>query len=103
MKERKYTYRTPEQWQTHVDKQAQSGLSIKTYCQQHHLTLSNFYSWRKKLVESSVEDSGSSDGWVALAATPMESPVVKFESTASASTEIALALPGGIQLTIRSR
>ena len=97
MAERKHTYRTLEQWQTHIDQQAQSGLSIQAYCKEKGLTASNFYTWRKKL-SSSPENINRADqtAWVSLASTSAD-----FSSTPS-STDISLTLPGGIVLTIRS-
>jgi putative transposase len=97
MTQRKYTHRTPEQWQAYLDQQAQSGLSVKDYCQEQSLAPSNFYSWRKKLSVSPVNNTESNEPWIAV--TPTRPPT---DSTPQCSTEICLALPGGIQLTITS-
>lgn len=94
---RKYTHRTPEQWQVHLDQQAESGLSIKDYCKEQNLAPSNFYGWRKRL--NSTEDEAASvdkGAWVALASEPTHPPEKPV------STETTLVLPGGIELTIRS-
>ena len=104
MTQRKYTQRTPEQWQNHVDCQKESGLSIAAYCQENGLAVSNFYGWRKRLL---CGDSGltnktqdPSAAWVAI--TP-ESPAINSIPAASAGTEITLTLPSNIQLTIHCR
>ena len=97
MTARKYTHRTSEQWQAHLDQQVQSGLSIKDYCKEQSLAPSNFYGWRKKLA-SKVDETESVDqsAWVAFDPKPTDLP----QQTASA--EISLTLPGGIELSIRS-
>jgi putative transposase len=41
--------RSQEQWQTIIEDQQNSGLSIIDYCQQQQLTISSFYAVRKKL------------------------------------------------------
>ena len=58
MAERKYTRRTHEQWQAHIEQQALGGLSIKQYCKEQGLTASNFYHWRKKLLSCDADMSG---------------------------------------------
>lgn len=96
MKERQYTHRTPEQWQVHLDQQAQSGLSIKDYCKEQNLGPSNFYGWRKKLSSKANEPMPvDKSAWLALAPE-------RRHCSDPVSTEITLALPGGIELTIRS-
>jgi putative transposase len=41
--------RSQEQWQTIIEEQQTSGLTIIDYCQQQQLTISSFYAVRKKL------------------------------------------------------
>ena len=96
MAKRQYTHRSLEHWQAHIDAQAQSALSVSDYCQQHQLTPSNFYAWRKKLNANVVGDNTdvTENSWIALSPHAL--------SKAQAATEITLALPGGIQLTLRS-
>ncbi|MEH6386004.1 MAG: IS66 family insertion sequence element accessory protein TnpB [Colwellia sp.] len=45
--------RSPEQWQTLIDDQQTSGLTIIAYCQQQQLSTSSFYAIKKKLSLSS--------------------------------------------------
>ena len=45
--------RSQEQWQTIIEDQQTSGLTIIDYCQQQQLTISSFYTVRKKLSLSS--------------------------------------------------
>ena len=41
--------RSQEQWQTLIDDQQTSGLTIIDYCQQQELSISSFYAVKKKL------------------------------------------------------
>ena len=41
--------RNETQWQTLIQKQQTSGLTISNYCQQHQLPTSSFYAFKKKL------------------------------------------------------
>ncbi len=41
--------RNQTQWQTLIQNQQTSGLTISDYCQQHHLPMSSFYAFKKKL------------------------------------------------------
>jgi putative transposase len=41
--------RSQEEWQTIIEDQKNSGLTIIDYCQQQQLTISSFYAVRKKL------------------------------------------------------
>jgi putative transposase len=45
--------RSQEQWQTIIEDQQTSGLTILGYCQQQKLLTSSFYALRKKLSLSS--------------------------------------------------
>lgn len=46
------TRKTPQQWQSLIQEQAQSDLSIKAFCQQHHLSTSSFYSHKARCIQS---------------------------------------------------
>lgn len=45
--------RSQKQWQTIIDDQQTSGLTIIDYCQQQQISTSNFYAVKKKLSLSS--------------------------------------------------
>ncbi|MGX9519187.1 IS66 family insertion sequence element accessory protein TnpA [Vibrio mediterranei] len=53
--------RTPNDWQTIIDQYQASGLKASEFCRQNNNTASNFYAWRKKLLEdpNSRESSGT--------------------------------------------
>jgi len=44
------TTRSQEQWQTILNEQQTSGLTIIEYCREHQLSTSSFYVFRKNLV-----------------------------------------------------
>ena len=84
-------YRSQQTWQTLINKQPNSGLSIRQFCEQHQITQSNFYYWRKRLSDVSEDDTNES-AWLEL-------------PTVAQQTEdwmIELALPGGVTLKMRS-
>lgn len=41
--------RNQTQWQTLIQNQQTSGLTVSNYCQQHQLPTSSFYAFKKKL------------------------------------------------------
>ena len=84
-------YRSQQTWQTLINKQPNSGLSIRQFCEQHQITQSNFYYWRKRLSDVSEDDTNES-AWLEL-------------PTVAQQTEdwmIELVLPGGVTLKMRS-
>lgn len=91
--------RSPEQWRNHINTQLSSGLSIKHYCHEHKLTPSSFYLWRARLAEcvDSMSEPLNTQDWLPI---PLDKSETSF---AQSSTNITLALPGGITLTICAR
>lgn len=45
---KKRTYQSAEQIEKHLNEQAQSGLTIKAYCEANGMSEKNFYRWTKK-------------------------------------------------------
>ena len=95
--------RTRQEWQTLLDEQPRSGLSIPRFCQSEGITLSSFYSWRTKLRrgEPSATDplgaveSMADSPWIAL--TP---PATQPDETVV--WDVELSLPRGIVLRMRA-
>lgn len=52
------------QWEERIRQQQTSGLSVKTFCKQEHLSLATFYWWKRKLAEGDAEKGVS--GFVEL-------------------------------------
>lgn len=44
--------RAPAQWQSLIDQQKQSGLSVPTFCSEHSISPASFYKWRQRLETS---------------------------------------------------
>jgi transposase len=42
-------------WRTKVRQWRQSGLSVRAFCEQHHLAQANFYAWRRALAQRDAE------------------------------------------------
>jgi transposase-like protein len=38
-------------WLDHIQRREASGLSVRVYCQTHHINETNFHSWRRTLAE----------------------------------------------------
>lgn len=89
--------RTAAQWQQIFDEQQQSGLAVKHYCELHHLTLSNFYLWRKKLTNSKPKPTAQTDeqNWQEIA-------LPEFPSPDTQVWLIELNLPNGVTLKMRA-
>ena len=78
--------RTAEQWQVLVDAQAQSGQSIKAFCQDQQIEPSGFYAWKRRLLKPAVRPTPSA-GFVRL--------TTCSDMDANAVT---ITLPNGVEL-----
>ena len=86
------------QWRTVFSQQQNSGLNVTAFCQQHKISTSNFYTWRKKLSGALLPlDSGSSDWHAVKPAVPS----VGSENAALSAWDLELTLPGGAVLRLR--
>ena len=57
-------HRTASEWKTLIAEYAQSGLTIKQFCEEKDLVVSNFYAWRKRL-KSTTNDLNFKKGHAA--------------------------------------
>ena len=79
-------------WLNHLNTWQQSGLSIIDYTQQHKLTQSGFYAWRKRLAAHVNEHS--------TPATPsMFTPVV-LEESSEAQQALRIHFPNGCRIEL---
>ena len=90
--------RTKAQWIKLLEDKQQSNLTIDEYCKQHQVTVSSFYAWRAKLNKQSANDNADltakpNDDWLPLTLSP---------PTTTTTWDIALDLPGGITLRMKS-
>lgn len=90
----------------HLQRHADSGLSISDYCNEHGLKLANFYSWRSS--RKRVADEHGSNLWVELTRTSEASNStsgglvpVTARSQGSDHVLVEFMLPGGIVLRVR--
>lgn len=84
--------RSAEDWRALIESCNQSTLSIKEFCHQHQITVSNYYQWRKKLSPSSdINDF-------------IELPASKPHSiSATSSDDWQVELQLGTEITLRVR
>ena len=57
-------------WQQHILEQQRSGLNISAYCREHKLTVSCFFTWRRKLKLTNNAPAPQRFVPVTIAATP---------------------------------
>ena len=66
-------YRSREWWQAHITACDKSGLSRKSYCELHGLTLSSLSGWYTKLKPKDVRMSKAAD-FIKLSGEPADQP-----------------------------
>lgn len=89
--------RSAQQWEQLFSAFQHSELSVTAFCQQHNLSASNFYAWRKRLASSSQyakkpESLSSLIDFSGLLEAPNE-PI-------SRSWKITLRLGNGVELNL---
>lgn len=47
--------KTPEQWQSLVTQQQQSGQAARAFCTEHNIGYASFCQWRKRLTQSKTK------------------------------------------------
>ncbi|WP_255319135.1 IS66 family insertion sequence element accessory protein TnpA, partial [Vreelandella aquamarina] len=89
-------HRTPEQWQTLVDQQRDSGLSASKFCKQENIGYASFCNWRKRLSDPSTHDSAGSGeaGFLDLSSLMGNSP------SSGPGWHIVLSLGNGVELRL---
>ena len=89
-------HRTPEQWQTLVDQQRDSGLSASKFCKQESIGYASFCNWRKRLSDPSTHDSAGSGeaGFLDLSSLMGNSP------SSGPGWHIVLSLGNGVELRL---
>jgi hypothetical protein len=89
-------------WRQRLSRFAQSGQTIKVFCQQESVSVWSFYHWRRRLQEPAAPSgSDAAAAFVDLGAvTPAGARVEAAAATGAANLTIRLDLPGGVVLTI---
>jgi hypothetical protein len=83
--------RKEQQWRHRIRQWQRSGLSIRAFCEQHHLSQPSFYAWRREIQRRDA---------VASPFVPVQ--VVADEELAPASS-FEIVLPGGATLRVPPR
>ncbi|MFA5627761.1 MAG: transposase [Thiohalomonadaceae bacterium] len=84
-------HRTPDQWQTLIDQQLDSGLSAVQFCNQHDIGYASFYNWRKRLSTTAAPESEET-GFLDLSSL--------MAGTTGPAWNIVLSLGNGVELRL---
>jgi len=84
-------HRTPEQWQTLLDQQLDSGLSAVQFCNQHDIGYASFCNWRKRLSAAAAPKSEAT-GFLDLSSL--------MAGTTGPAWNIVLSLGNGVELRL---
>lgn len=89
-------HRTPDQWQTLVNQQLDSGLSASRFCKQENIGYASFCNWRKRLAGPSTDQvSGSGEaGFLDL------SSLMGNSASSGPGWHIVLSLGNGVELRL---
>jgi transposase-like protein len=98
MTQRYTTRRTQAQWQTIIEQQQQSGLTIQQFCTEHTISQASFYKWRNRLVEPQpAKDAKQPSSFIDL--TALSSGRDHHHDT-NQSWHIVLSLGNGVELRL---
>ena len=84
-------HRTPDQWQTLIDQQLDSGLSAVQFCNQHDIGYASFCNWRKRLSAAAAPKSEAT-GFLDLSSL--------MAGTTGPAWNIVLSLGNGVELRL---
>lgn len=91
MKRKTRIHRSEADWQTLIEQQGESGLSVRAFCKRHQIGDQSFYHWRKR-----------------LATLPAEVPAINLvdvtslvSTSSSGHWHIELDLGDGLKLNLR--
>ena len=95
------TQRTAADWQQLLEQQQKSDMAITQFCEQHQLTVSNFYHWRNKLSTAKAEvNKQPAQVEISNAWQPVE---ITVPVTTEKNWNIELKLPGGVVLNMSTQ
>lgn len=87
--------RSKQQWQQLIEAQQASALTIKQFCDEHNITVSNFYLQRKKYRERATPKVEPTDDWLPL-------NTLAQTQRDERHWQIELTLPNGVVLNMRT-
>jgi len=82
--------RKEQQWRRWIDQWQSSGLTIRAFCERHHLSQPRFYAWRREIQQRDA---------AAAAFVPVQ--LVADEHLPASTYEVVL--PGGLTLRVPPR
>ena len=85
--------RTPEQWQTLIEQQLDSGLSAARFCNQHDIGYASFCSWRKRLFATTAPEFAEAEFFEL-------SSLMAGDTGSGSAWNIVLSLGNGIELRL---
>lgn len=84
--------RTEQQWQSLLEQQRQSNVSIKVFCDQHNISQSSFYKGKKAQKTSSQVEIKSNF----IKAKPQSPPRAHNESIEMQHRDVVISVPSSI-------
>jgi len=90
------THRSKEQWQVILDQWQSSGISVRQFCQDKSIPVSNFYNWRKRL----ITPQASSPANAAMPGPSFIDLSALAKSPDSGHWDITLRLGNGVELQL---
>jgi len=87
-------------WRRHLQRQGESGLTVRDYCRQLTLRESSFYAWRR-IIRQRDEAARLTPSPPPAAPTPVFLPVSVVDARPLADTPIHIRLTNGCRLRVR--
>ena len=91
---------TIELWRNRLEQQLSSGLSIKKWCEQNHISEKGFYKWRKIIYSQNTTHTKKTVDFVPIY--PLSQAVHK-ETLSINSTEGIIISFHGISITVKNK
>ena len=91
---------TIELWQNRLEQQLSSGLSIRKWCQQNHVSEKAFYKWRKVIHNQSTTQVKQTIDFVPIYPLPK---AVNAETLSSNNTDGIIISFKGISITLKNK
>ena len=82
-------------WRGLVEGWQRSGLNVRQWCAQHHVSEPSFYAWRRELKQRDTRQASEQ-------ATPLLLPVKLVPGPAVSPAPLEIKLPGSVTLHVRT-
>lgn len=91
---------TIELWQNRLEQQLSSGLSIRKWCEQNHISEKRFYKWRKMINNQNTTQVKQTVDFVPIYPIPK---AANAETLSSNSTDGIIISFNGISITLKNK